>query len=83
MTLNEWKAWIEESQMTFDDVIQFTQLQDDYCDARRNHQLLHLFYHDNFEQVYGEWGRECRKNLAKAEDRLKDNKFYQSLPKKI
>jgi len=83
MTFQQWKRLLQESAISLEDVQDYTRLQEEYLEARRNHQLLHLFYADDFEKLYGEEGRECRKELVRAETRLNDNKFYRSIPKKV
>ena len=83
MTLDDWKKWIDESQLTYEDVMDFIYLQDVYTDARRDHQLLHIIHEEDPDTIYGEWGNTIRSRMVKTQDRLRDNKFYRSIPKKI
>jgi len=83
ISLDQLKQLQDRSEITYEDILEFTLATDEYNEARSNHFMFRLLHGDDDELTYGESGQYVRGRLATAEKRMCGNEFYKKLPKKI
>jgi len=83
ISLEQLKQLQNRSEITYEDILEFTLATDEYNSARSDHFVFRLLHGDDDELTYGESGQYVRGRLATAEKRMYGNSFYKTLPKNL
>ena len=79
INLEQWKQMVEESKLTYLDLMEFYWAGEELTEARRNYDLLYVFHKEDYEELMEGYGHDCRSDLVKKTDNFRNTKFYQSL----